>query len=104
MDEPARDEESLTLEDLPESSREIGRLIGLDGVRLLSHRFGGAKFTVPASTRRSRLRDWLTETLGEERARSLLREYLGEVIYVPNLRNALAKARNRVICRRWDRI
>lgn len=94
----------IHLADLPESARNLVRLIGLaKTLRLVDH-LGGTTFPVAKGlTRMGQARyELLAEVIGVDAADILTAEYGGEPLYIPNCKDALRRVRDRAIHSRFD--
>ncbi len=90
--------------ELPESARNLVRLIGLPKtIKLIDH-LGGTTFPVAKGlTRMGQARyELLAEVVGMDAADTLTAEYGGEPLYIPNCKDALRRVRDRAIHSRFD--
>lgn len=81
---------------LPDSAKNIVRLIGLDKAMLLIDRLGGSTISVASR------HNGLAEIIGHEATDILTREYAGENLYIPNCKAVLRRARDSAIRARFD--
>ncbi|ATF93666.1 Uncharacterised protein [Cedecea neteri] len=82
---------------LPETARQIARLIGFPAMQLLVERFGGASFPIGRNLRCTgdRRLDMLRETIGEENTLKLIRHFGGDnSLNIPRCAAALREYRN----------
>lgn len=82
---------------LPESVQQIAELIGYPATARLLDKLGGTTFPIGKGLRalgaaRATL---LRETIGEENAQLLVKNFGGEVLYLPRCDRALRELRNR---------
>lgn len=92
-------EEELCL--LPDTARQLVRLLGLDAALNLVRAMGGRTVRVPhGNTARGRavLAD-LARCVGEDGARALAREYAATQLYIPRCTRAFAALRNAALAR-----
>lgn len=81
---------------LPSGMRAIADLVGIVPALALAEHFGGLTLRVPAGANRRAqnvLHD-LAAKIGPDAARLLASRYAGAELYVPNCKNALARARH----------
>lgn len=92
-------EEELEL--LPETARQLVRLLGLDATLNLVRAMGGRTVRIPhGNTARGRaVLAGLARCVGEEGARALAREYAATQLYIPRCARAFAALRNAALAR-----
>jgi len=90
----------------PDSARELIAHLGLQAALQLCQQFGGAVLDVPlaANSVGKDARDKLADAIGMDAANKMVAIYGGERLYVPLLKAALVKTRNRSIQRDFDRL
>lgn len=89
---------------LPASAQELARIIGLPLTLELVDWLGGCTLRVPLGTTpqgRKVLED-IARRLGAPAAAALARRYAGTEVYIPNCKQALAKARDAALLRDRD--
>ena len=90
----------VKVSDLPESLRDISRLIGLPDTLALVQWRGGMRLTIPHKTIPAHP---IHRVLGEHAARVLAAQYGGENINVPTLSRVVGPLRDRAIRADFDR-
>lgn len=92
--------------DLPETARNLVRLIGWAKAEALIRELGGIPYPMPkgmANNSAGAARfERLVEIVGRHGADALLREYGGGVMPIPNCKKAIARARMRAMRARCD--
>lgn len=87
--------------DLPETARNIVRLVGLEAALALIREFGGVTFPFPlgADSNASGAARFasLEDVVGHHAAMRMLTEYAGEDLYIPNCKQAVSSARRRAM-------
>ncbi|EFX2000393.1 TPA: Mor transcription activator family protein [Shigella sonnei] len=91
---------------LPESVQQIADLIGYPATARLLDVLGGTTFPVGKGLRaigaaRAAL---LKQTIGEENARLLVKNFGGEVLYLPRCNSALRELRNRAFLNEFHQL
>jgi Mor family transcriptional regulator len=89
----------VKVSDLPESLREISRLIGLPATLTLVEWRGGMRLSIPRAVPESHP---LARRLGLRAAQVLAAHYNGDPLHVPALSRVLAPLRNRAIRAEFD--
>lgn len=92
--------------DLPETARNLVRLLGMRGAEALIRELGGIPYPVPrgecnnpaGAARFARLE----EIVGRRGAEAIVREYGDDILRIPNCKTAMARARMRAMRTRYD--
>lgn len=92
---------SIALRDLPQSALDLIALIDLPATFLLIDAIPGIKFPMPKgednnSSGAARF-EMLVDIVGDEAARTLVKHYGGDDLYVPSCKKAIQLARDRQI-------
>lgn len=98
--------ESLAVDTLPATARELAQLIGLQKALRLVETLGGTTFPVPKrETKLGELRfNVLADVVGVEAADAMVRRFSGTDLYIPRCAEALRNARDAAICAEYDRL
>lgn len=107
INEAAQRAASLVFEsELPDTAKDLVRLLGWDRARCLIHELGGVAFPVPRGPDNNRAGaaryERLCEIVGEDGADLIVREYRDDFLRVPNCKIALAKAKRRAMIAFYD--
>lgn len=99
-------ETPVMMDDLPESARNIARLIGMEKAMRLFELMGGVTIAIPKGNARYGQTRYklLAEIIGENATDILTAEYGGEMLYIPNCKDALMRARDRDIQSRFEEL
>lgn len=92
--------------DLPAGALNLVRLLGWPDASALIHTLGGIAFPVPVAANNNpagaaRFAQ-LAEIVGEAGAQAIIAEYGGDILNIPNCRQAIARARMRAMRDRYD--
>ena len=92
--------------DLPETARNLIRLLGWPKAEALIRELGGIAYPVPkgaANNRAGAARfERVAELVGQRGAERLVAEYGGDIITIPNCKHAIARAKMRAMRARCD--